>query len=230
MHALPHILNMAAIEEQEEEQQQQASKDTVATVDSESAKQAALEEMEAQAVDKAKATADSSFRPSNSVMNATTAAPLLAAVDGPSLATYEGKESVYVGRMVPVSAGGKLELPIHVGTPGSVVEYAVEVAYYDVDLAIQADREDGITIVKVRMIKILPILLLFYVTQYAYLVWLLLTCTVAFCIRIHDWTRTQYVGDGSFYCRGVSPNTKVLGGCRSVCDSIFVFQRIQLVP
>eukprot|EP00522_Entomoneis_paludosa_P015166 CAMPEP_0172459980 /NCGR_PEP_ID=MMETSP1065-20121228/35016_1 /TAXON_ID=265537 /ORGANISM="Amphiprora paludosa, Strain CCMP125" /LENGTH=280 /DNA_ID=CAMNT_0013214865 /DNA_START=71 /DNA_END=913 /DNA_ORIENTATION=+ len=111
-------------------------------------KKATIEEMEAQAVDKAKATADSSFRPSNAVLNAATAAPLLAAVDGPSLQTYEGKESVYVGRSVPVSAGGKLELPIHVTTPGSVVEYAVELANYDVDLSIQAERDEGITIVK----------------------------------------------------------------------------------
>mmetsp|Transcript_29511 Transcript_29511/g.61683 ORF Transcript_29511/g.61683 Transcript_29511/m.61683 type:complete len:290 (-) Transcript_29511:248-1117(-) len=132
MHALPLILKMVA-----EEDTAKAAK-----------KKATIEEMEAQAVDKAKATADSSFRPSNAVLNAATAAPLLAAVDGPSLQTYEGKESVYVGRSVPVSAGGKLELPIHVTTPGSVVEYAVELANYDVDLSIQAERDEGITIVK----------------------------------------------------------------------------------
>ncbi|KAL7560028.1 hypothetical protein ACA910_013519 [Epithemia clementina (nom. ined.)] len=132
-------------------EEQQQSQNGTAISEAEAAalkKKAAVEEMEAQAVDRAKATVDSSFRPSNTIMNATTPAPLLAAVDGPSLATYEGKESVYVGRMVPVSAGGKLELPIHVGAPGSVVEYSIEIANYDIDIAIQAEREDGITIVK----------------------------------------------------------------------------------
>mmetsp|Transcript_829 Transcript_829/g.1103 ORF Transcript_829/g.1103 Transcript_829/m.1103 type:complete len:293 (+) Transcript_829:191-1069(+) len=135
MHALPLILQMAS--EADTFKQAPVVK-----------KKFTVEEMEAQAVDKAKANVDSSFKPSNAALNASTAAPLLLAVDGPSLATYEGKESVYVGRSVPVSAGGKLELPIHVNTPGSVVEYAIELASKDMDIAIQAEREEGITIVK----------------------------------------------------------------------------------
>ena len=149
MHALPHILSMA---EKSEKPAAAAAPSSEGGEGSVPKKMASVEEMEAQAVDKAKATADSSFRPSNFIMNATTSEPLLAAVDGPSLATYEGKESVYVGRMIPVAAGGKLELPIHVGTPGSVVEYSIELAHYDIDIAIQAERDDGITIVKVREI------------------------------------------------------------------------------
>jgi hypothetical protein len=109
-----------------------------------------MEEMEAKAVDRAKASADAAFRPSPSILNAQSAAVLLQQVDGPSLKTYEGIESVYVGRTVPLAAGSKLNIPINVSTPGSVVEYAVELKANDVDFSITAEREEGITIVKVR--------------------------------------------------------------------------------
>jgi hypothetical protein len=108
-----------------------------------------LEELEAKAVDRAKANADAAFRPSPSILNAQSAAVLLQQVDGPSLQTYEGTESVYVGRSVPLAAGSKLNVPINVSTPGSVVEYAVELQYYDVEFSITAEREEGTTIVKV---------------------------------------------------------------------------------
>ena len=108
-----------------------------------------LEEMEAKAVDKAKANADAAFRPPPSVLNAQSAQVLLQQVDGPSLKTYEGKESVYVGRSVPVAAGGKLNVPINVSTPGSVVEYAVELKALDINFGITAEREEGFTVVKV---------------------------------------------------------------------------------
>lgn len=105
-------------------------------------------EMEAKAVDRAKATADAAFRPSPSVFNAPSPAVLLQQVDGPSLETYEGTESVYHGRAVPLAAGSKLNIPINVSTPGSVVEYIVELKYYDVEFSITAEREEGVTIVK----------------------------------------------------------------------------------
>lgn len=113
-----------------------------------------FEEMEAKAVDRAKASADAAFRPSPSILNAQSAAVLLQQVDGPSLKTYEGTESVYVGRAVPLAAGSKLNIPINVSTPGSVVEYAVELMAYDVEFSITAEREEGITIVKVRISKL----------------------------------------------------------------------------
>jgi hypothetical protein len=106
-----------------------------------------LEEMEAKAVDKAKASADAAFRPPPSVLNAQSAQVLLQQVDGPSLKTYQGTESVYVGRSVPVAAGGKLNVPINVSTPGSVVEYAVELKSLDINFGITAEREEGITVV-----------------------------------------------------------------------------------
>jgi len=72
-------------------------------------------------------------------------------VDGlRDLTDYEEKESVYVGRSVPITAGGSLEIPIQVGTPGSVVEYAVENKQYDFGFSITAERDESITLVKVR--------------------------------------------------------------------------------
>ncbi len=109
-----------------------------------------LQALEARAVAEATATADAAYVPSPSLLNAPTAGPVLAQVDGPSLADYEGKESVYVGRSVPISAGGSLTIPIQVSTPGSVVEYAVENKQYDFGFGITAEREEGVTIVKVR--------------------------------------------------------------------------------
>lgn len=108
-----------------------------------------LKELEARAVDKAKASADAAFRPAPSVLNAQSAQVLLTQVDGPSLTTYTATESVYVGRSVPVAAGGALQIPITVSTPGSVVEYAVELNLYNVQFGIVAQREEGITVVKV---------------------------------------------------------------------------------
>jgi outer membrane murein-binding lipoprotein Lpp len=115
-----------------------------------SAERRHLQALEARAVAEATATADAAYVPSPSLLNAPTAAPLLSQVDGPSLAGYEGTESVYVGRSVPISAGGSLTIPIQVSTPGSVVEYAVENKQYDIGFGITAEREEGVTIVKVR--------------------------------------------------------------------------------
>jgi hypothetical protein len=111
--------------------------------------------LEAAAVDKAKAASDAAFRPPPSVFNAPSAEVLLQQVDGPSLQKYKSTESVYVGRSVPVAAGGKLNVPINVSTPGSVVEYAVELQQYDIEFGITAEREEGVTIVKVCCIFIL---------------------------------------------------------------------------
>lgn len=107
-----------------------------------------LQALEAKAVAEATATADAAFQPSPSLLNASTASAVMAQIDGPSLKQYEGKESIYVGRSVPVAAGGELTVPIQVTTPGSVVEYAVENKQYDIGFSITAEREEGITIVK----------------------------------------------------------------------------------
>jgi hypothetical protein len=108
--------------------------------------------MEAKAVAAATATADDSFIPSPSLLNASTPEALLKQVDGPSLAEYEGKDSVYVGRSVPVAVRSRITVPIHVTAPGSVVEYAVESKLYDISFGITAEREEGVTIVKVSTV------------------------------------------------------------------------------
>jgi len=105
--------------------------------------------LEAKAVAEATATADSQFVPSVSLMNSTDPMAIMKQVDGlRDLTEYEEKESVYVGRSVPISAGGALEIPIQVGTPGSVVEYAVENKQYDFAFSITAERDDSVTLVK----------------------------------------------------------------------------------
>jgi hypothetical protein len=87
------------------------------------------------------------------LLNASSPAALLQQIDGPSLETYEGKQSVYVGRSVPVATGAKLIVPIQVTTPGSVVEYTVETKNYDLAFGITAEREEGITVVKVCSVQ-----------------------------------------------------------------------------
>ena len=91
------------------------------TTTEEDANERRLREIEAQAVDKAKATADAAFRPSPSMLNAPSASVLLRQVDGPSLSTYDSKESIYVGRSIQI---------------------------HDINFGITAEREEGNTIVK----------------------------------------------------------------------------------
>jgi hypothetical protein len=112
-----------------------------------------LAELEAKAVAEATATADESFTPSPSLLNASSPQALLQQVDGPSLSGYEAKESVYVGKSVPIALRAKMDVPIHVTAPGSIVEYAIESKGYDINFAVVAEREEGITIVKVSSRK-----------------------------------------------------------------------------
>eukprot|EP00537_Pseudo-nitzschia_pungens_P014836 CAMPEP_0172407216 /NCGR_PEP_ID=MMETSP1061-20121228/73671_1 /TAXON_ID=37318 /ORGANISM="Pseudo-nitzschia pungens, Strain cf. pungens" /LENGTH=304 /DNA_ID=CAMNT_0013143147 /DNA_START=204 /DNA_END=1118 /DNA_ORIENTATION=+ len=108
-----------------------------------------IQALEAKAVAEATAEADAKFIPSASLMNSSDPLAILRQVDGISdLSDYEEKESIYVGRSVPISAGGSLEIPIQVGTPGSVVEYAVENKQYDFGFSITAERDESVTVVK----------------------------------------------------------------------------------
>ena len=145
MHVIEHII-MA-----EKEAQEQASKKGNNNSNNSKSDPKRLQALEAKAVAAATATADASYVPTPSLLNASTVAPLLKQVDGPSLASYEGKESIYVGRSVPVAAGGTLTVPIQVSAPGSVVEYAVENKMHDFAFGITAEREEGVTIVKVKI-------------------------------------------------------------------------------
>jgi len=108
-----------------------------------------IQALEAKAVAEATATADAQYVPSVSLMNSNDPIAILRQVDGLSdLTDYEEKESIYVGRSVPITAGGMLEIPIQVATPGSVVEYAVENKQYDFGFSITAERDESVTIVK----------------------------------------------------------------------------------
>jgi len=108
-----------------------------------------IQALEAKAVAEATATADAQYVPSVTLMNSNDPLSILRQVDGLSdLADYEEKESIYVGRSVPITAGGGLEIPIQVATPGSVVEYAVENKQYDFGFSITAERDDSVTLVK----------------------------------------------------------------------------------
>jgi hypothetical protein len=138
-----------------------AMDETTTTSSDKEMQQKRMHALEAKAVAEATASADAAYIPSASLMNATTAEPLLHQVDGPSLADYYdpnspvGKESIYVGRSVPIAAGGSLTIPIQVSSPGSVVEYSVENKQYDFGFGITAEREEGLTIVKVRKFVLL---------------------------------------------------------------------------
>jgi hypothetical protein len=132
--------------EQQKQQELATSSDEAAAA--EAAERKRLQELEARAVAKAKATADAAFRPSPSILNAASPHVLLEQVDGAPLKDYEAKESIYVGRGVPIAAGGRLTVPIQVTTPGSVVEYAVELKQYDIGFGITAERDEGVTVVR----------------------------------------------------------------------------------
>lgn len=164
MQAVLHIITMS--EQQDEQQAEQAPsatkrppKTSAGTSDDDDddddddnddskVERKRLQALEARAVAKAKATADAAFRPSVAVLNAPSPDALLQQVDGVSLHDYESKDSVYVGREVPVAAGGRLTVPIQVSTPGSVVEYAIELKLYDIGFGITAERDEGTTLVR----------------------------------------------------------------------------------
>lgn len=108
-------------------------------------------ELEVKAVEDAIANADNKFTPTPSLLNSVDPNALLQQVDGPDLTNYEVKESVYVGMSVPVALRAISEVPIHVTAPGSIVEYSVETKNYDILFGVLAEREEGVTIVKVRV-------------------------------------------------------------------------------
>jgi hypothetical protein len=145
MHVLPYLI-MATDESGKVVDEEDLTEHAEQTDDDDEKMQ---EQEESKAVDRAKASVDNNFKPSASVLNAPSATLLLQQVDGPSLTTYQGKEAIYVGRSIPIAAGGRMDLPIFVTTPGSVVEYAVEIPAYDIGFSIIAEREEGNTVVKV---------------------------------------------------------------------------------
>jgi len=102
---------------------------------------------EERAISEATASADATFFPSPSSMSSNSVLSLMSQVDGPSLLNYSTTPSIYTARSVPVALRGKLDIPIHVTSGGSVVEYTVECQDHDIGFGITAEREEGIIIV-----------------------------------------------------------------------------------
>mmetsp|Transcript_12 Transcript_12/g.24 ORF Transcript_12/g.24 Transcript_12/m.24 type:complete len:298 (-) Transcript_12:1798-2691(-) len=105
-------------------------------------------EMERRAIEEATATADAAYVPSLSVINASTAEPLLEQVDGPALSTYQTAANIYAAKNVPIKLRDRLDIPIVVSVAGSIVEYTMETELYDISFGITAQRDDGIVVVK----------------------------------------------------------------------------------
>mmetsp|Transcript_5574 Transcript_5574/g.12212 ORF Transcript_5574/g.12212 Transcript_5574/m.12212 type:complete len:305 (-) Transcript_5574:334-1248(-) len=105
-------------------------------------------ELEARAIAQAMQSADASYVPSPSLLASDEPEPLLSQVDGPSLADFSGKPSVYQAKSVPVALRSKFDVPIHVTAGGSVVEYEISTDEYDVAFGVTAEREEGVTNVK----------------------------------------------------------------------------------
>jgi len=110
--------------------------------------EAEVKDLEARAINEAAASADSTYVPSPALLSDTSPSPLLEQIDGPSLETYLSTPNIYTVGRVPLSAGSKLEVPIHISNGGSVVEYTVESERYDLTFGITAEREEKETVVK----------------------------------------------------------------------------------
>jgi hypothetical protein len=130
------------VEEATEEEEVEGEDDA-----EESEEEAAVDEFEAKAIADATASADASYIPPQSLLASTSPYPLLRSVDGMSLKKYNPKPSEFNARAVPVPLRGKLNVPIHVTTRGSVVEYTVESLDFDIGFGVVAEREEGDTVV-----------------------------------------------------------------------------------
>jgi hypothetical protein len=94
-------------------------------------------------------TADENFVPSQSLLTSSSPYPLIRSVDGISLKRYNPDPSRFSAKDVIVPLRGQLNIPIHVVTSGSVVDYTVESKGFDIGFGIEAEREEGVTVVKV---------------------------------------------------------------------------------
>lgn len=111
---------------------------------------AAADDKEAKALAEATAKQDEDFTPSLSLLNADSPDALMQQVDGyVSLDSYKTDENVFSGKRIPVAAKKKLQVPINVIAPGSVVEYTIQSKEYDIAFSVSAKREEGTTVVKV---------------------------------------------------------------------------------
>ncbi len=104
---------------------------------------------DAEAISMATKAADESYQPSQSLLSSSSPYPLIRSVDGISLKTYNPEPSRFSAKDVIVPLRGNLNVPIHVTASGSVVDYQVECKDFDIGFGVVAEREEGVTVVKV---------------------------------------------------------------------------------
>lgn len=108
-----------------------------------------VDDSDVEAVALATKTADENYLPSQSLMSSSSPYPLIRSVDGISLKRYNPSPSRFSAKDVIVPLRGELNIPIHVVTSGSIVDYSVQSKDFDIGFGIEAEREEGVTIVKV---------------------------------------------------------------------------------
>lgn len=103
---------------------------------------------EAEAISIATKAADENYQPSQSNLASSSPYPLIRSVDGIALKTYNTEPSRFSAKDVVIPLRGNLNVPIHVTTSGSIVDYTVECKDFDVGFGVIAEREEGVTVVK----------------------------------------------------------------------------------
>lgn len=107
-----------------------------------------LDEEELKAISEATASADASYAPSQSLLSSNSPYPLIRNVDGLSLRRFNPHPSKFFAKDVIIPLRGKLNVPVHVTTSGSIVDYTIQSKDFDIGFGVSAEREDGITVVK----------------------------------------------------------------------------------
>jgi hypothetical protein len=98
------------------------------------------------AVAQATASADAAYKPCAAILNSVVANDLVAQVDGLLLTNesemeqYSSSTLTYQATNVPLKLRETLEIPIHVSTSGSVVQYKLTTLNYDIGFSIVAHR------------------------------------------------------------------------------------------
>ena len=123
---------------------------------------------EAEAISIATKAADENYQPSQSNLASSSPYPLIRSVDGIALKTYNTEPSRFSAKDVVIPLRGNLNVPIHVTTSGSIVDYTVECKDFDVGFGVIAEREEGVTVVKVCVEVCMLYSILFCLHQIAY--------------------------------------------------------------
>lgn len=110
-----------------------------------------LDESEMKAIAEATAAADANYVPSQTLLSSNSPYPLIRSVDGLSLKRFNPNPSKFCAKDVIIPLRGKLNVPVHVTTSGSIVDYIIKSKDFDIGFGVTAEREEGITVVKVSM-------------------------------------------------------------------------------